>query len=131
MILKTLANDAVNFKGSRILKNKYRIKSSFSCHSSHISAGTIRRTCTSVNHSKDDAKLLHENLKNILIKDFVMSTKSMEMLQNALNNLEMNQIYLHKWRFMRMTGFLDACIWTTSILEPFLDTIISGNIHPD
>ena len=43
MILKTLANDAVNFKGSRILKNKYRIKSSFSCHSSHISAGTIRK----------------------------------------------------------------------------------------
>lgn len=29
------------------------------------------------------------------------------------------------------SGFLDACIKASSILVPFLDTIISGNIRPD
>ena len=30
-----------------------------------------------------------------------------------------------------MAGFLDACIKASSILVPFVDTIISGSIRPD
>ena len=80
--------------------------------------------------SQIDAKGLYENLK-ALLKHFSQSPKSSEMLHEALNMLEMNDIHLLNWGSTRMAGFLDACIQASNIIVPFLDTVISGSIWPD
>ena len=77
-----------------------------------------------------DAKGLYENLK-ALLKYFSLSPKGSEMLHEALNMLEMNDIHLLHWASTRMAGFLDACIQASNIIVPFLDTVISGSIQPD
>ena len=57
--------------------------------------------------------------------------KSSEMLTNALDLLEMNDVHLLNWGSTRMAGFLDACIQASNIIVPFLDTLIVGKIRPD
>ena len=73
---------------------------------------------------------LYENLK-ALLKHFCQSPKSIEMLHEALNMLEMNNIHLLNWGSTRMAAFLDACIQVSNIIVPFLDTVIFGSIRPD
>ena len=92
--------------------------------------GTIRRLCTSETMSQIDAKGLYENLK-ALLKHFSESPKSSDMLYEALNMLEMNDIHLLNWGSTRMAGFLDTCIQASKITVPFLDTVIPGSIGPD
>ena len=121
---------SVNLKGSRLLEEIYGLKSPFSRCASHASAGTIRRLCTSENKSQIDAKNLYENLRSLL-KHFAMSPKSSELLQNALNTMDMHNIHLLNWGSTRMAGFLDASVQASKIIVPFLDTIIAGNIRPD
>ena len=121
---------AVNVKGSRLLEEKYGIDSPFSRCASHTSSGTIRRLCTSVHMSQPDAKALYESLRSVL-KHFSMSPKSSEFLNQALENLEMNDVHLLNWGSTRMAGFLDACIRASSIIVPFIDVMVNANICSD
>ena len=60
-----------------------------------------------------------------------MSPKSMQFLNNASDTLEMNNVHVLNWGSTRMAGFLDACIQASSIIVPFLDTIVTGNIREE
>ena len=80
--------------------------------------------------SQIGAKGLYENLK-ALLKHFSQSPKRSEMLHEAVNMLEMNDIHLLNWGPTRMAGFLDAYIQASNIIVPFLDTVISGSIRPN
>ena len=84
----------VNLKASRLLQELFGIKSPFTRCSSHMSYGTIRRLRIAETMSQIDAKELYENLKEALLKHFSQSPKSSEMLHEALNMLEMNDIHL-------------------------------------
>ena len=117
----------VNLKASQLLQELLGIKSPFTRSSSHMSYGTIRCLCTSETMSQIDAKGLYENLK-ALLKHFSQSPKRSEMLREAVNMLEMNDIHLLNWGPTRMAGFLDAYIQASNIIVPFLDTVISGSI---
>ena len=120
----------LNLKGCRLLEEKYGINSPVSKCGSHLSYGTIRRLCTSVSYSQEDAKKLYENLKAIL-RHFTMSPKSRKLLNNAPDALEMNNVHILNWGSTRMAGFLDACIQASSIIVPFLDTIVTGSIREE
>ena len=121
---------AVNVKGCRIISEKYGIKSPFSRCTSHTSAGTIRRLATLKKMSQSDAVSLYDDLRKVL-KHFSQSPKSTEVLKKSLEVLEMNNVHLLNWGSTRMAGFLDACIKTSSIIVPFLDTLNAGNTRPD
>ena len=114
---------SVNVKGSRLLETKFGIKSPFSQCASHTSAGTIHQLSTSEKMSQVDAKALHENLTSLL-KHFAKSPNSSEMLTTSLNLLEMHVVHLLNWGLTRMAAFLHACLQTSDIIIPFLDTII-------
>ena len=58
-----------------------------------------------------------------------MSPKSTELLNNALDVLEQNDIHMLVWGGTKMAGFLDACKHSSAILVPFLDTLITGKIQ--
>ena len=73
---------------------------------------------------------LYENLRKLL-KHFSMSPKSTELLNDALNILEQNDIHMMVWGGTRMSGFLDACRQASSIIVAFLDTLVGGNIRKD
>ena len=64
---------------------------------SYLSYSTIQRLSTSVNYLQEDAKKLYENLKAIL-RYFAMSPKSTELLNNALDALEITM-------YMNLIGF--------------------------
>ena len=53
------------------------------------------------------------------------------MLNVALLALEQNNIHMLVWGGTRMAGFRDACKQSSSILVPFLDTLIAGNIRKE
>ena len=55
-----------------------------------------------------DVVSLYSNLRKVL-KHFSQSTKSTEMLNNALNAMEHHDIHMLVWGSTRMAGFLDAC----------------------
>ena len=90
---------------------------------SHAASGTVRRTTTSATMSDPDAVLFY-NLFRKILKHFSMSPKSPELLNNALNVLEQNDIHLLVWGGTRMAGFLDACKQSSAILVPFLDGLL-------
>ena len=121
----------VNLKGVRLLEQKYGIKSPSSKCGSHLSGGTIRRLCTSVQYSQQDAKDLYETLRSILKFSFSKSPKSSDMLNAALDALEQNNIHLLNWGSTRMAGFLDACTKASSIILPFLEILVTGQIRED
>ena len=104
------------------------IKSPISKCSSYLAPGTIRRMCTSVNSSPEDAKNLHDNLHSIL-RHFAMSPKSTQLLNNTLDALEMSNILILNWESTRMVGFMDACSRASQIIVSFLDTIVTGGIR--
>ena len=60
-----------------------------------------------------------------------MSPKSTELLNNALNVLEQNDMHMLVWGGTRMAGFLDACKQSSAILVPFLNTLIAGKIREE
>ena len=80
--------------------------------------------------SDPNAVLLYNNLRTVL-KHFSMSPKSTELLNKTLAALEQNDIHMLVWGGTRMAGFLDACKQASSILVPFLDTLIAGNTRKD
>lgn len=88
---------AVNLKGGRLLEENYGINSTVSKCGSYLSYSTIQRLSTSVNYLQEDAKKLYENLKAIL-RYFAMSPKSTELLNNALDALEITM-------YMNLIGF--------------------------
>ena len=65
---------------------------------------------------------------SFILRHFAMSPKSTELLNNALDVLKMSSVHVLNWDSTRMTGFLDACIQASSIIVPFLDTIVTGKI---
>ena len=119
----------VNMKGSRLLDEVYGIKSPFTCCSSHASFGNIRRLRTLKTMCQSDAQALYENLRKVL-QHFSKSPKSSELLTEALDALELNQIHLMNWGGTRMAGFLDACQKASNII-PLIETLIAGNIRLD
>ena len=111
-------------KGARLVAEKIGLKATFTRCSSHAVSGTIRILCD------DNAKSLYNNLK-ALLKHFSMSNKSSELINNALSALEMNNIHILNWGSTRMAGFLDACLQSSKVIVPLLDTIITMKIRPD
>ena len=95
-------------KAARLQNDTYGIKSPISKCYSHLASGTIRRMCTSVNSSQEDAKNLYGNLHSIL-RHFAMSLKSTQLLSSTLDVLEMSNIHILNWWSTRMAGFMDAC----------------------
>ena len=78
-----------------------------------------------------NAKALYENLR-ALLKHFSSSPKSTDALNEALSVLEMNNIQVLNWGSTRMSGLMDACVQSSKILVPHLDTIIiTMKIHPE
>ena len=77
-----------------------------------------------------NAKALYENLR-ALLKHFSSSPKSTDALNEALSALEMNNIQVLNWGSTRMSGFMDACVQSSKILVPLLDTIITMKIFPE
>ena len=73
---------------------------------------------------------IYENLRCIL-KHFAKSPKSIKLLNNALKILDINKIHLLNWGSTRMAGFLNACVWVSKIILPFLDTIVTYSIRPE
>ena len=123
-------NCATNLKACRLAGEWYGIQSPVVPCSSHAASGTIRRTTTSATMSDPDAVTLYNSLRKIL-KHFSMSPKSTELLNNALNVLEQNDIHMLVWGGTRMAGFLDGCKQSSSILVLFLDTLIVGKIREE
>ena len=121
---------ATNVKSNRLITEWYGITSPEADCSSHAASGTIRRTCTSATMSDPDAVTIYKALRKIL-KHFSQSPKSTELLNKALDALELNNIHMLVWGGTRMAGFLDACKQSSSILVPFLDTLITGNIRDE
>ena len=74
--------------------------------------------------------LLYNSLKKIL-KHFSIPPKSTELLNNALDILEQNDIHRLVRGGTRMAGFLDACKQLSAILVPFLDTLIAGKFQEE
>ena len=106
----------------------YGIKSQISKCSSHFTSRTIKKRCTSVNNSQEDATDLHKNLHSIL-RHFGMSLKSNQLLNNTLDVPEISNIIVLNWESTRMAGFMDVCSQTSKIIVPFLDTIAAGGIR--
>lgn len=73
---------------------------------------------------------IYENLRKVL-GHFSKSPKSTELLNTALDALERNNIHMLVWGATRMSGFLDACGQASSIIVPFLDTLVAGEIRKD
>ena len=96
----------------------------------HSASGTVRNLCTSVNHSQQDAVNLYENLR-ALLKHFAHSAKSMDILNEACDILEMNNVHFLNWGPTRLAGFLDACVQSSRIIVPFLDTLVNQKIRED
>ena len=121
---------STNLKANRLVKEWFGISSPGAGCSSHAASGTIRRTCTSATMSDPDATALYNSLRTIL-KHFSKSAKSTELLNNALDALEQNNVHMLVWGGTRMAGFLDGCKQSSSILVPFLDTLIVGKIREE
>ena len=123
-------NCTTNIKACRLAAERYDTQSPVTSCSSHAASGTVRRTTTSATMGDPDAVLLYNSLRKIL-KHFSMSPKSTELLINALNVLEQNDIHMVVWESTRMAGFLDACKQSSAILVPFLDILIAGKIRKE
>ena len=121
---------ATNLKANRLVTEIYGITSPQADCSSHASSGTIRRTCMSKTMSDPDAVLVYTALRKIL-KHFSLSAKSTELLNRALDALEQNNVHMLVWRGTRMAGFLDGCKQFSSILVPFIDTLIVGEVREE
>ena len=121
---------STNKKANRLVTEWYGVMSPEADCSSHAASGTIRRTCTSVTMSDPDASTLYNALRKVL-KHFSLSAKSTELLNRALDALEQNNVHMLVWGGTRMAGFLDGCKQSSSILVPFLDTLIVGQIRDE
>lgn len=96
-----------------------------SVHSSHLASGTIPHMCTSVHHCQQDAVSLYENL-SALLTHFTHSAKNMKILNAAYDILNRNIVHILNWECTRMAGFLDACVQSSGIIVPFLDTFLDS-----
>lgn len=144
----------VNVKGARLVEETIGMPSSFSrCHT-HIAHGSTRRgTYISKANKKpwDDADstpstqqaartptekakhalvTLSSNLKSIL-GHFATSSKSHELLNKALEALEMHDVHQLTWGGTRMCSFLDSCVKCSDIVIPLHDTITTANLRPE
>ena len=115
---------ATNIKAAYLVSKAIGLKAPFTRCGSHASAGTMKRLCTSQTMCNDDAKALYENLRKLL-KHFSQSPKSTDLLNKAPHALEMNNTHLLNWGSTRMAGFIDACVHSSKIIVPLLDTIIT------
>ena len=84
---------AVNKKAARILLNLYGIKSpDFHC-ATHIASGVVKHMTTSKTMNVPEITILHDTLRTV-IKHFEASIKSKDILDLALENLQLSKIYL-------------------------------------
>ena len=105
----------------------YGIKSTVSKCASHLASGNIRRWWTSVNQSQQDAVNLYQNLR-ALLTHFTHSTKSIGILNEAYDILEINNVHILNCDSTGMVTFLVACIQPLHII-PFLDTLVNRKIQ--
>ena len=117
-------------KVPRLLEEMYGIKFPVSKCASHLASGSIRCLCTSVTHSQQNAVNLYENLR-ALLQHSTHSSKSMEILDEACDILELNNVHILNWGSKKMAGFLDACVQSSHIIAPFLDTFVNWKIWED
>ena len=114
-----------NFYKSCLGSNHHLLDAALTCPMAQFVVYVHQETMSQI-----DAKRLYNNLK-ALLKHFSQSPKSSEMLYEALNMLEMNDIHLLNWGSTLMVGFLDAYIRASNIIVPFFYKVISRSIRPD
>ena len=66
-----------------------------------------------------------------VLNHFAHSPKSTQLLQHALDALDMVQIKQLTWGGTRMCGFISACQRCSQILVPFLDTVVHTKLRPE
>ena len=123
-------NCATNSKACRIAKDDNGFRAPVGACSSHAASGTIRRITSLKTMNDPEAVKLYNGLRKIL-QHFSLSRRSTEMLNRALGLLDQNEIHMLVWGKTRMSGFLDGCKQSSSILVPFLDTLIAGQIREE
>ena len=98
---------SVNIKAARVLRELYGIKSpDFRC-AFHISGGVIKRATTSKTINVPELTVLYETIRTV-VKHFEGSIKNQEILEQAMENLELSPIHLISWCQTRMGHFLVA-----------------------
>ena len=78
-----------------------------------------------------DPDVITYNCLRKIVKHFSMSPKSTQLLKNALNSFEQNNIHVLVWGGTRMAGFFEGCMQSSSIDILFLDTLIAGKIREE
>ena len=72
--------------------------------------------------------ILYETLR-MVIKHFEASIKNKEILDQALENLQLSKIHLISWCQTRMGHFLKACSVANDALPAIYDVIATCNIR--
>ena len=80
--------------------------------------------------SQQDVVNLYKDLR-ALLKHFAHIAKSMDTLNEACDILEINNVDILKWGSTKMAGFSDACVQSSHITVPFLDTVFNCKIQED
>ena len=94
---------------------------SFRC-ASHTSDGTLKRLARSKTMSVPEVVELYESMRPV-VKHFSYSVKDKELLDCAMEILDMTPFHLLSWCGTRMAHFLDASVQTnkvTLLLERFI-----------
>ena len=93
LVVNTGHGVAVNKRAARILLNLYGIKSpDFHCVA-HIASGVVKHMTTSKTMNVPEITILYDTLRTV-IKHFEASIKNKEILDQALENLQLSKICL-------------------------------------
>ena len=121
---------SVNVKAARVLRELYGLKSpDFRC-AAHIASGTVKRITTSKTMSVPELTTLYETLRTI-VKHFECSIKNKELLDQAMENLELTRLHQMSWCQTRMAHFLTACGSINTSLPAMYDVMATFNIRED
>ena len=128
-VANTSGGVAVNKKAARILLDLYGRKSPDFCCTAHIASGVVKRMATSKTNVPE-ITILFETLRTV-IKHFEASIKNKEILDQALENLQLSKIHLISWCQTRMGHFLKACSVANDALPAIYDVMATCNIRQD
>ena len=116
---------SANQKAARILKEIYGMsKLDFRC-SSYASDGSLKHNANPESMSIDKVKSLYLSLWSV-VKHFHCSAKSKELLDKALEMVEMERgVHLISWCATIMGHFLTVCGKANSLLVPLYNMMYS------
>ena len=121
---------AVNVKAARVLRDLYGFMSpDFRC-TAHSASGTIKRLTTSKTMNVAEVTTCYETLRTV-IKHFESSVKNKEILDTAMEILEMTPLHLLSWCQTRMAHFLKSCSVFDDMLATVYDTMYTRGIRVD